>query len=114
MMNKDFGVPTFLPVMNVCQKLMAIQPDFGAMQTSEWIAVLQSWKEKEFFDTLGSIVWMLAVKDIHEVPTDLHTRLPASKFFFCIPDFFLPIKKNQPLLNHSTTTVSKFSQTNSR
>ncbi|MFZ6847303.1 EAL and HDOD domain-containing protein [Undibacterium sp. RuRC25W] len=86
---------------------MAIQPDFGAMQTSEWIAVLQSWKEKEFFDTLGSIVWMLAVKDIHEVPTDLHTRLPASKIFLCIPESVCATKENQTLLKHFTTNGFK-------
>ena len=99
-MIRDFGVPTFIPVMNVLQKLTAIHPDFGSTPTIDVVAALQSWNEKEFFEELGSVVWLVSFADIQEIPADLHTRLPANKIFLCIPESVCADKANQTKLKH--------------
>ncbi|MFZ6725663.1 EAL and HDOD domain-containing protein [Undibacterium sp. MH2W] len=104
---KEFGVTTFLPVMNGLQKLTAIQPDFGSVPVSQVVATLQSWREKEFFDALGGVSWMITVNDLQALPTDLHTRIPAAKFFLCIPESICAAKDNQSLLKHFATNGFK-------
>jgi len=99
-MIRDSGFPTFMPVMNALQRLVAIQPDFGNLPTNETIEILQSWKEREFFDKLSQNLWLLSFPDPQLIPVDLHTRLPAHRIFLCIPEAACANKENQSRLKH--------------
>ncbi|MFZ6862669.1 EAL and HDOD domain-containing protein [Undibacterium sp. Ji67W] len=102
-MIRDSGFPTFMPVMNVLQRLIAIQPDFGTLPTNQLIEILQSWKESEFFEKLSQNLWLVSFPDPQLIPADLHTRLPANRICLLIPEAACANKENQSRLKHFST-----------
>jgi hypothetical protein len=66
-------IPSFLPVMNSQQQLSAIYPDFGAMSQSVVFSTLEHWQNTSFFDRLADISYFVSVKDLQEIPADLHS-----------------------------------------
>ena len=94
------GLPSLMPVMNAKQQLSAIHADFGAAEINEVLSTLAIWKEKQFFDELSAISWLLTFSDPQQIPADLHTRLPASRISLCIPEAMCAERDNHTRLKH--------------
>lgn len=94
------GIPTFLPVTNSQQQLVAICPDFGSLESAVIFDTLQDWKSREFFEKLSSVQWLIGCPDLQGIPCDIHTRLPAAKIVLCIPEVLCGDLENQVRLRH--------------
>jgi hypothetical protein len=92
-------IPSFLPVMNSQQQLSAIYPDFGAMSQSVVFSTLEHWQNTSFFDRLADISYFVSVKDLQEIPADLHTSLSGSRIVLCVSDELCAEESNHAKLN---------------
>lgn len=92
-------IPSFLPVMNSQQQLSAIYLDFGAMSQSVVFSTLEHWQNTSFFDRLADISYFVSVKDLQEIPADLHTSLSGSRIVLCVSDELCAEESNHTKLN---------------
>jgi EAL and modified HD-GYP domain-containing signal transduction protein len=99
-MTQSTVITTFLPVFNQQQQLLALSPDLAALDQDAAIAALQHWKQLELFEQLPTLNWMVYVRDLNQLPTDLHQRLPANKIMLCIPEQVCQEQELQTRLKH--------------
>jgi EAL and modified HD-GYP domain-containing signal transduction protein len=103
-MTLSTGITTFQPVFNQQQQLIALCPDFATMDQDAAIAALQHWKQLELFDQLPTLNWMVSVRDLNTLSTDLHQRLPASRIILCVPERVCQGQEMQARLKHFSSS----------